>query len=221
MNGTPSDRSTRRKIWILVALSLTGVFADQLTKYLAVSRLTTALDGREGFVDRLHGFMVELKLEQRAVHTVRVLDDYWHHRYVENPGAAWGLFANLPDGVRGPFFGIITIASVAFILWMYRRVPAGQTFLLTALALVLSGALGNFIDRLLRGYVIDFIDWHWRNQPGLRWPTFNIADALISVGVVMMLLDAVLLSLGRRSAPEEAPAQPATEAVTDSPEQPL
>jgi signal peptidase II len=57
------------------------------------------------------------------------------------------------------------------------------------------------VDRLVRGYVIDFIDWHWRNQPGMHWPTFNVADAAICVGVGLLLLDSL-----RARRPESAPA---------------
>ena len=57
-----------------------------------------------------------------------------------------------------------------------------------ALAAVLSGAIGNFIDRLARHYVIDFIEWHWWNRPDIAWPTFNVADSLIVVGVALLIL---------------------------------
>ena len=57
-----------------------------------------------------------------------------------------------------------------------------------ALAFVLAGAVGNFIDRLARSYVIDFVEWYWWNRPDLRWPTFNVADSLIVVGVAMLII---------------------------------
>ena len=74
------------------------------------------------------------------------------------------------------------------------------------------GALGNFLDRLVRGYVIDFIDWHWRNQPGMRWPTFNVADAAICVGVALMLLDS-LRCAGRAVPPRRSPRAPIRDAA--------
>jgi signal peptidase II len=82
----------------------------------------------------------------------------------------------------------ISVAAVLFILGYYRRLREEQRYLQVALALVLAGAVGNFIDRLVRRYVIDFIEWHWWNRPDLRWPTFNVADSLIVIGVAMLML---------------------------------
>ncbi|MBZ4420807.1 signal peptidase II [Myxococcus sp. RHSTA-1-4] len=184
---------------LLVVVAVTVLFADQVTKYLAVSRLTSALDGREGLA-RVTGFFSEQNLDndppaedgrRRVSRPHRFIEDYWHFRYVENPGAAWGLFSNLPDGVRRAFFHVVSLAALAFIFLMYRRTAVEQRLVRVALALITGGALGNFMDRLVRGYVIDFIDWHWRNQPGMRWPTFNVADAAICVGVAFMLLDSL------------------------------
>jgi len=60
--------------------------------------------------------------------------------------------------------------------------------ILVALSLVLAGAVGNFVDRLARRYVIDFVEWYWWNRPDLRWPTFNVADSMLTVGIVLLLL---------------------------------
>lgn len=182
---------------VLLLVGLATLLADQVTKYLAVSHLTEALEGRTGLA-RVEGFLSERNLDndppqagvrRLATRPYRFIEDYWHFRYVENPGAAWGLFATLPDPVRRPFFHGVSLAALGFILSLYRRLTPEQRAMRWALALVAGGALGNFVDRLLRGYVIDFIDWHWRNQPGLRWPTFNVADAAICVGVGLLLLD--------------------------------
>ncbi|RKG93518.1 signal peptidase II [Corallococcus terminator] len=184
---------------LLLVVVLTVLAADQVTKYLAVSRLTEALDGREGMA-RVSGFLSEQNLDndppkegefRRNTRPYRFIEDYWHFRYVENPGAAWGMFSNLPDTARKAFFHVVSLAALTFILVLYRRTDASQKSVRLALALITGGALGNFVDRLIRGYVIDFIDWHWRNQPGMRWPTFNVADAAIVVGVALMLLDSV------------------------------
>ncbi len=184
---------------VLILVGLATLAADQVTKYLAVSHLTEALDGRTG-LSRLEGFFSEQNLDnsppvagsyRRSTRPYRFIEDYWHFRYVENPGAAWGLFGNLPESVRRPFFHLVSLAALGFILWMYVKLSEDQHRVRWALALVTGGALGNFMDRLVRGYVIDFIDWHWRNQPGLRWPTFNVADAAICVGVGLLLLDSL------------------------------
>jgi signal peptidase II len=184
---------------VLILVGLATLAADQATKYLAVAHLTEALEGRTGLT-RVEGFLSERNLDndppqdgarRLATRPYRFIENYWHFRYVENPGAAWGLFGNLPDSVRRPFFHLVSLVALGFILSMYVRLTPEQRGLRWALALVTGGALGNFVDRLLRGYVIDFIDWHWRNQPGLRWPTFNVADAAICVGVGLLLLDSL------------------------------
>jgi signal peptidase II len=189
-----------KNLRLLVLVALSTLAADQVTKYLAVSNLTDALDGRAGLLARVGGYFSEQNLDNsppaeggryRATRPYRFIEDYWHFRYVENPGAAWGMFGNLPDGVRQTFFHVVSLAALGFILWMYVRLEPAQRRARAALALLAGGALGNFVDRLTRGYVIDFIDWHWRNQPGLRWPTFNVADVAICVGVGLMLLDAL------------------------------
>ncbi|MBM7112046.1 signal peptidase II [Archangium primigenium] len=182
---------------VLLLVSLATLAVDQVTKYLAVSRLTEALDGRSGLA-RVEGFLSERNLDndppvegawRRSTRPYRFIEDYWHFRYVENPGAAWGLFSTLPENVRRPFFHLVSVVALGFIFSMYRQLEPGQRAARWALALVTGGALGNFVDRLVRGYVIDFIDWHWRNQPGMRWPTFNVADVAICVGVGLLLLD--------------------------------
>lgn len=204
-----------KNLRLLVLVALSVLLADQLTKYLAVSNLTDALDGRAGLA-RVTGFFSEQNLDNQpptlggryhATRPYRFIEDYWHFRYVENPGAAWGLLANLPDGARRAFFQVVSLAALAFIFAMYMRLDAEQRLVRGALALVAGGALGNFLDRLVRGYVIDFIDWHWRNQPGMRWPTFNVADSAICVGVALMLVDSLRV---RR-------LEPAAPALTESP----
>jgi signal peptidase II len=204
----------------LVVVGLLTLCADQVTKYLAVAHLTTALDGREGF-DRVTHFVRAKNLDNDPVvpgqpyklhKPVHVLEQYWHFRYVENPGAAWGMFSNLPEAVRRPFFHVISLTAIGFILYMFRRLPKDANLVRLALSLVLGGALGNFADRLARGYVIDFIDWHWRNQPSMRWPTFNVADAAICVGVALLLVD----SLKKKPAPvpPDAPQEPSASAMS-------
>jgi signal peptidase II len=177
--------------WALLALVCAlALLADQWTKFLAVERLTRAFEsaGAETFPQRVRAFYGLSHLEGLAREPYVVWRPVWRMNYVENPGAAWSLFRGMADDARQIFFGAITIAAVAFILHYYRRLAPGQRILQLALAAVLSGAVGNFIDRLARRYVIDFIEWHWWNRPDLRWPTFNLADSLIVVGVALLIL---------------------------------
>lgn len=193
----------KRKYAVLLAIFSTVLIADQVTKYLAVSELTDALERSEltGLGERIKGFVTLSNLDNspyvagQSDHRrppVPVIKDYWHHRYVENPGAAWGMLGGLDERVRVPFFHVVSLAAITFILLFFRKLEAGQRLLAVALALVLGGAAGNYLDRILRGYVVDFIDWHWQGRADLHWPTFNVADAAISVGVVLMLAETLL-----------------------------
>lgn len=107
---------------------------------------------------------------------------------VHNTGAAFSFLAGASGWQRWFFVGLGLVAT-AFIVWMLRR-HGDQRLFGWALALILGGALGNVIDRLLHGYVVDFIQVHW----GSRWyfPSFNIADSAITVGAGLLILDELL-----------------------------
>jgi signal peptidase II len=182
--------SPRSKWTLLVVLVVVLVALDQWTKFLAVERLTTVFERAEdvSFADKVRGFYTYRHLEPLATDPHYVYRPLWRMNYVENPGAAWGLFRRFPPGFRHAFFTAVSLGAAFFILRYYRRVREDQRFLQLALVFVLAGAMGNFLDRLARRYVIDFIEWYWWNSPNIRWPTFNIADSLIVVGVAMLLL---------------------------------
>lgn len=175
---------------LLAALFTVLVLADQWSKYLAVDRLTTVFEGAPGMSgpERLVAFYARRHLEPFATPPHYVWRPVWRMNYVENPGAAFGLFRGLSEAARNGFFLVVSIGAIGFILHYYRKLRPEQRYLQIALAFVLSGAVGNFVDRLARGYVIDFVEWYWWNRPDLRWPTFNVADSLIVVGVAMLLL---------------------------------
>ncbi|ACG71256.1 lipoprotein signal peptidase [Anaeromyxobacter sp. K] len=177
--------------WALLALLFAALLAaDQWTKYLAVERLTVVFErgGDETLAERVRGFYTYRHLEPLSTEPYYVWRPVWRMNYVENPGAAWGLFRGHSQLFRNAFFTLVSLAAVAFILHYYRKLRQDQRYLQVALALVLAGAVGNFVDRLARRYVIDFVEWYWWNRPDLRWPTFNVADSLIVVGVAMLVL---------------------------------
>jgi len=186
-----SVREGRLGKWrLLLVLFVVLVAADQWTKYLAVERLTTVFDraGAGGVAERVRVFYTFRHLEAMSTPPHYVFRPWWRMSYAENPGAAWGLFRDLSPDVRNGFFAVVVASAAVFILWSYRRVREDQRFLQLALVFVLSGAVGNFVDRLARHYVIDFVEWYWWNRPDIRWPTFNLADSLIVVGVAMLIL---------------------------------
>jgi signal peptidase II len=176
--------------WRLMALILvTGLAADQASKFLAVDRLTRALSRQGGGLsDRVVGFYTLKHLEAYSTEPYPVWAPMWRMRYAENPGMAWGFLRDLSEGTRTAFFGVVVLGATAFILLYLRRLQPGQRLLQVGLSMVLTGAWGNYIDRLARGYVVDFVDWHWWKRPDLYWPTFNVADSLIVVGVALLLL---------------------------------
>ena len=106
-------------------------------------------------------------------------------RYVQNPGAAFSFLADQDGWQRWFFTAIAAIASIVFLVWL-AKTPKSNPLLSVALAFMLSGAMGNLIDRALFGYVIDMLDFH---IAGKHWPVFNIADSAIFIGAALMILD--------------------------------
>ncbi len=104
-----------------------------------------------------------------------------------NTGAAFSFLAGA-SGWQRWFFTAIGIAAAVFIVWMLRS-HAGQRLFSFALACILGGAIGNVVDRLVHGYVVDFVQLHWR---GWYFPAFNVADAAITVGAACLILDELL-----------------------------
>ena len=106
---------------------------------------------------------------------------------VHNSGAAFSFLADA-SGWQRWFFTVLGFVASGFIIWMLRAHP-GQRLFCFALACILGGAIGNVIDRLMHGYVVDFLDFHWR---GMHFPAFNVADSAISIGAACLILDELL-----------------------------
>ena len=104
-----------------------------------------------------------------------------------NTGAAFSFLAGAGGWQRWFFTGIGVVAAI-FMVWMLKSHP-GQKLFSFAISLILGGAIGNVIDRLWHGYVVDFLDFHWR---AMHFPAFNVADAAISIGAVCLILDELL-----------------------------
>ena len=102
---------------------------------------------------------------------------------LHNTGAAFSLLDDAAGWQRWMFTGIALVVSVIIVFWM-RQLEARDRLALAALALILGGALGNVIDRLRLGYVVDFIQWYYQQW---SWPAFNIADSAIFVGVIVLI----------------------------------
>lgn len=124
--------------------------------------------------------------------SVPVIPGLLHLTYVRNPGAAFGLFSGQAAAFRVPFFLTVTAVALVAIALIARRLPPGRPWTFCALALVFGGALGNLIDRVRWGEVVDFVDVFWRTY---HWPAFNVADAAITVGMVVLIFEELF---GRR-----------------------
>jgi len=116
--------------------------------------------------------------------SIPIIDGLFNLTYVRNTGAAFGIFAGSHEVFRRPFLIGVSIVAIGFILVMLRRLREDATGLAVALAFILGGAIGNLIDRIVYGEVIDFLDVYWSTY---HWPAFNIADSFITIGVTITL----------------------------------
>ncbi len=168
------------------------------------------------------------KLLLGADSSIVVWPDHLTFTLAYNRGGAWGLLQNSPEAVRRPFFLIVSILAIVFIVSLYGRLQPGQRALKWGLPLVLGGALGNLADRLVRSSVIDFIDYRadWIESMNRfiakfhstwvvtdHWPTFNVADIAICAGVALMGVDMIG---AKRRAPEAASPQSAAPSAEQS-----
>jgi signal peptidase II len=155
----PLGESGIRWLWISVAI----IVFDQLTKLWVVSTLG----------------MYE------SVNVLPVFDIY----RTFNTGAAWSMFADAGGAQRWAFSGLAIAVSMALVYWLRRIALASHALLITGLTLILGGALGNVIDRLRLGHVVDFLLVYWNDS---KFPAFNVADSSITIGAALVILDSIL-----------------------------
>ena len=145
-------------------LTLAVLVLDHLTKWLARTRLDPE-------------------------HAIEVIPGYLRISYVSNTGVAFGLFRDLDSPWKPYVLAGMAIVAVIVILIYSFRMPSSRLLLQSALAVIMGGILGNFVDRILQGYVVDFIEFHIRDA--FHWPTFNVADSAITIGISLLLIDAL------------------------------
>lgn len=155
---------------------------------------------------------------------VIVVENHLSFVMAHNKGGAWGLLQGENENVRRPFFLLVSVAAILFIVTLYRRLQPRQHALKWGLPLVLGGALGNVFDRIRYGHVIDFIDYRadWikrlnelvqkyypKHVVTDHWPTFNVADIAICVGVALMAVDMLTSRRGKpETLPPDVPVEP-------------
>lgn len=147
-------------MWLIIAIVAITIGVDQLTKYLVVTKMTLG-------------------------QSILLIDNFLYITSHRNEGAAWGILQG-----KMMFFYLITLIVVGVVMvWLTRLDLKKDKLLVIALALILGGALGNFIDRVSYQHVVDFIDTYIF---GYDFPIFNVADSALCIGVVLMALDAIL-----------------------------
>lgn len=119
--------------------------------------------------------------------TITVIPNFFNITYIRNRGAAFGILAQ--SSWRLPFFILVSLVALIVIIIAYRKLRNDQRIAIVSMSLIFSGALGNLIDRIRLGEVIDFIYVHWYEH---YWPAFNIADSAICVGVALLAVDMLL-----------------------------
>ena len=154
----PRDATTSAKVWPWLLAAFAILAADQLSKRAIVAAYRL---GEETFVAPFFNIV-------RA----------------HNTGAAFSLLAD-HSGWQRWFFIAIGIGAASVIVWMLVR-HRGQTLFCLAMAFILGGAMGNVLDRVMYGYVVDFLDFHWA---GYHFPAFNLADSAITLGAVLVIWD--------------------------------
>jgi signal peptidase II len=163
---------------IILCLGAFVISTDQWTKYLALEKL---------------------QFEGQSI----PFWSWFSFTLVHNHGAAFGMLRGLPDSIRVAFFLIMPLAVLGILWWsLVRHYKPDQLLAPLAMGLVFGGAIGNLIDRMRFGYVVDFVDWFYPSnhgsciplffyQPGTgcHWPVFNIADSAIFIAVVLLAID--------------------------------
>lgn len=189
----------KKAIFFLAITILGSVVLDQVSKYHAHQEWMVWQDKED--ITQYQGRRSKLMATADTPPKRGSSEFYFalNTNYVRNLGAAWGFLSDTPDSFRIPFFYGVTILAL-FVIWQYfRTTPPHHTTARFGLALILSGALGNLIDRVHLGFVIDWIDVRW-NIFGWRYdfPNFNVADSAITIGVSLLMIDMIILESKRQ-----------------------
>jgi len=162
--------------WLWLLLTLPLLVADQYSKLLIIENLT----------------------EYQRINLLPVLDLVRFH----NTGAAFSFLADADGWQQTLFTAIAAVVSVGLLIYLWVLPARGCRTLSAGLALVLAGALGNLLDRLQHGYVVDFILFYYEQW---SWPAFNVADSAITVGVTLIIIDALFFERRRNAALASSP----------------
>jgi len=120
-----------------------------------------------------------------SLHTsLNLISGFFNLTHIRNKGAIFGLFSRSNSSVVHILMMLVSLAALSFIMYYFLKSFPGERLLIFSLSLILAGALGNLIDRIFKGYVIDFLDFYVKDW---HWPTFNFADFCITIGAVILI----------------------------------
>jgi signal peptidase II len=145
------------------------------TKYLV-------LIGSIIFLDQATKFIITSSLN--LYDRIEVIKGFFQVIYVRNSGAIWGILSDHPNAWVQKVITILSVAALVIVIYYFLKLPSRCLSELISLSFIMGGAVGNIIDRLFQGYVVDFLDFYIKD---LHWPTFNAADSFISIGVVILI----------------------------------
>lgn len=152
-----------------------------------------------------HLTKVRISTSMNLFDALEIIPGYLRISYVRNTGVAFGLFDGHPSPWKPYLLAAMAVVAVVVIVVYSLHMPSERVLLQSALAVTAGGILGNFLDRILHGSVVDFIEFHIRDS--FQWPTFNVADSAITIGIAMLLIDALRHSDHDVSAEEADPMQ--------------
>jgi signal peptidase II len=183
-------RTPRSLKALILCLAATAVFTamDLGSKRWALERLSepSAIASQPSCEPDQYGRIQPQRAQRQPV---VLIENYLEFRYAENCGAAFGFMRDMPSIIRKGVFYVAAAGAVVLLLWMFITGRGGTLFAISV-PLIISGAIGNFVDRIRFGYVVDFVRFHLND----RWayPTFNVADAWITIGVALILIEGFL-----------------------------
>ena len=167
----------KRKYWVLLIFCIGILLLDQWTKSLVVQKLP---------------------LYQR----VNVIQGFFDLTHVRNTGGAFGILGGERGGLGSILFVVVSLMAIGAIVFLFLKIKEDEKTLAFSFSLILSGAVGNLIDRLRYGEVVDFLDFYFSSY---HWPAFNVADSAICIGIGLMALE-LLKGDRRKSIKSQAPS---------------
>ena len=149
---------------------------NKITRLLIISGILVILD-------QVSKILIAHYLQ--PYHTITVIPGFFNLTHIHNPGGAFGFLAQSDPMLRKVVFLFVSLLAVGLILWYYMKTPASYILLGSAFAMIFGGAIGNLVDRIRLGKVVDFLDFYIGT---FHWPAFNVADSAITIGIGIFIL---------------------------------